>query len=1137
MICSRRQRAALAVATLAVAGAPAFAQQTVNFATSSAGVTKSVAEWGVDTAWPNYDNVRLSVAHMKQASVDTVRLTFVTEQPLVDNGNGTYSLNATAKASIDAQLSLAALAGSNKPLTFVPTVGATDASYLASSGVNVTNWVRLIKTTQEYVNSKSGFTTTRIAAIEPFNEPDYWSGQGSAAQLNSVITQLKTYPVFATTAMVAPSTLNSNNARTWYDGVPAATQGSSHLLGGSLTSYVNFMQYVRANGKTFTNPELHSLGEAIVGAEYGMTSGTWWADVLRARGQFVQASDGKRLGYAENLSRQSAAAVYRGTDGKIRAFAGGLERFGQATAYRFVSTDREVYFNGIPTREFMLQTKPDANASSTDNDFANYGSWSNQGAYADVESAPTLPPLDGYRWKIVNVSSNQPLEVVGTATSDGALIRTAADSAGLNQKWNIVRTRNGYFHLFNADSGRTAEVANGSLANQASVRQWGTADNNIQQWYIEDAGGGTFYIRNANSTKYLTGNPTNAFQNDLTVSTLQKWRFVLDNPTRAAKARYALQSNVNDTSGTYNATAFNGPTYAAGPTAGTQAIRLDGVNDYVQLPAAVANSADITISATVKWDGGAAWQRLFDFGNDTTSYMFLTPSSGAGTMRFAITKSGNTGEEMLETSALPTNQWVTLTLTIGGQTGVLYVNGRPQVAGQLLLDPAAIVPTKNYLGRSQFASDPYFAGQISDFHIYDYALAPSQVENMVVRRWTGAANANWTASTVASPKNWTYDGAATDYLNGHVVLFDDSATSYTVNIADASLAPAAVLFDHSSHNYTLSGSGSITGTARLTKRGTGALTIANANTYSGGTVVGAGRLNINHASAIGTGALTIYADATIDNTSGAAITLATNNAQTWAGDFTFGGTNALNLGTSAATLSSDRVVTVNGTATLSIASITQAGGDWSFTKAGPGTLAVRDGIGYVGPTTLLAGSLVVGNGARLDALAKAGVDIRGGQLVFDYTGTSSPAAAVLSILDAGYSLATTFSAGPIRSTTLPAGQLLGWLDRASASQLVVRPTLPGDANLDLVVNFDDLLLLAASYGQTNRVWSNGDFNYDGSVNFDDLLALAGRYGQSAPATKLNAKALSVPEPAATLPLLLGIAALRRRGFARRGAPR
>jgi hypothetical protein len=49
------------------------------------------------------------------------------------------------------------------------------------------------------------------------------------------------------------------------------------------------------------------------------------------------------------------------------------------------------------------------------------------------------------------------------------------------------------------------------------------------------------------------------------------------------------------------------------------AIDLDGTNDYVTLPGGVADAVDITVAAWVNWDGGGNWQRIFDFGNNTTS--------------------------------------------------------------------------------------------------------------------------------------------------------------------------------------------------------------------------------------------------------------------------------------------------------------------------------------------------------------------------------------------------------------------------------------------------------------------------------------------------------------------------------------
>jgi hypothetical protein len=73
------------------------------------------------------------------------------------------------------------------------------------------------------------------------------------------------------------------------------------------------------------------------------------------RGEFVKASDGVRLAYAEHRKNWTAASVYRAPDGKVQAFIGGSERQAVATTFKFVSVDHDVFFDGYgPQREFTV---------------------------------------------------------------------------------------------------------------------------------------------------------------------------------------------------------------------------------------------------------------------------------------------------------------------------------------------------------------------------------------------------------------------------------------------------------------------------------------------------------------------------------------------------------------------------------------------------------------------------------------------------------------------------------------------------------------------------------------------------------------------------------------------------------------
>src|SRR5437764_11119944 len=71
-------------------------------------------------------------------------------------------------------------------------------------------------------------------------------------------------------------------------------------------------------------------------------------------------------------------------------------------------------------------------------------------------------------------------------------------------------------------------------------------------------------------------------------------------------------------------------------------------------------------------------------------------------------------------------------------------------------------------------------------------------------------------------------------------------------------------------------------------------------------------------------------------------------------------------------------------------------------------------------------------------------------------------------------------------------------DGSQMPVLWVPNRVPGDANFNRTVAFDDLLMLAQHYGGPGE-WVDGDFNMDGKVDFSDLLIVAQNYGQSTPA--------------------------------------
>ncbi|WP_290566443.1 autotransporter-associated beta strand repeat-containing protein [Akkermansia sp.] len=365
----------------------------------------------------------------------------------------------------------------------------------------------------------------------------------------------------------------------------------------------------------------------------------------------------------------------------------------------------------------------------------------------------------------------------------------------------------------------------------------------------------------------------------------------------------------------------------------------------------------VTFGNSITLGAGA---RLTSAGNMTLSQAsgLTMDLTGMNSASASVIQSGGT---------LSFNSEGTLTLTISG-------------VDQTMENDYRLITADSFgtLTASNFTFDP--AGLSGD---YSYVL--ELMGNTLYLRvkalgealnWNGGAAGTWTVS--GGEAIWLdKDGTAVAYDATKSANFEDlagvAASSVTL---DGDVSAARVTVNNTDTAYTFTGTGALVDGASpvaLVKRGEGELTIENTgtNTFSGGTTISAGTLNLNAVQGLGTGTVTLAGGTLVLNTAGTTDgttgLVAANKLIFAAGTFMYGTGAAQDISgliDAAASTAAVRVDT-NGN-DVAWATYTQDLGNREIVKLGGGMLTISttlDGT-FTGAITVSGGTLFYDIGAN-----------------------------------------------------------------------------------------------------------------------------------------------------------------------------
>lgn len=162
---------------------------------------------------------------------------------------------------------------------------------------------------------------------------------------------------------------------------------------------------------------------------------------------------------------------------------------------------------------------------------------------------------------------------------------------------------------------------------------------------------------------------------------------------------------------------------------------------------------------------------------------------------------------------------------------------------------AYFVPTPGFTGLAGFNFAVTGGDGSAMTNTMGLLVSVTYVPKNLVWRGDGVANI-W---DVTNSANWVLNGdTLATFNNTDNVIFDDTGSAGPAINIDVAVAPGSVAMS-ANQNYTLAGSGAMTGPASFTKSGAGTLLVDNNNSLAGPLTVNGGVIEYNNGASLGSG--------------------------------------------------------------------------------------------------------------------------------------------------------------------------------------------------------------------------------------------------------------------------------------------